>query len=146
MTYRLSTWKLFENLWNTIMGYITLMYWHLGTIVPAAAIGGLLLAFGKGTPFHRMMGKIYMALMLLTAFITLFMSAEVGPTLLNHFGFIHLFSVLVIVTVPRAYIAAKNHNVQSHKYSMLGMYVGAVLLAGSFTLMPGRYLHGLLLG
>lgn len=128
------------------MNYEELMYWHLSTILPAALLGGLLLAFAKGTPFHRLLGKIYMVLMLLTAMITLFMTAEVGPTLLNHFGFIHLFSVLVIVTVPRAYIAAKNHNVQSHKYSMLGMYVGAVLLAGSFTLMPGRYLHELLLG
>lgn len=128
------------------MNYEQLMYWHLTTILPAALLGGLLLAFAKGTPFHRLLGKIYMVLMLLTAVITLFMSAEVGPTLLNHFGFIHLFSVLVIVTVPRAYIAAKNHNVQSHKYSMLGMYIGAVLLAGSFTLMPGRYLHGVLFG
>ena len=92
------------------------------------------------------MGKIYMVLMLLTAIITLFMSAEVGPTLLNHFGFIHLFSLLVLASVPRAYIAARNHNVQSHKYSMLSMYIGAVLIAGSFTLMPGRYLHGVLFG
>ncbi|MEC8349211.1 MAG: hypothetical protein VXZ41_04785, partial [Pseudomonadota bacterium] len=64
----------------------------------------------------------------------------------NHSGFIHSFSLLVLITVPRAYIAAKNHDVTSHKYSMLSMYIGAVLIAGSFTLMPGRYLHGVLFG
>ncbi len=128
------------------MNYQELIYWHLSTVLPAALLGGLLFAFAKGTPFHRLLGKIYMVLMLATATITLFMSAEVGPTLFNHFGFIHLFSVLVIVTVPRAYLAARNHNVQSHKYSMLGMYIGAVILAGSFTLVPGRYLHGVLFG
>ncbi|MEC7613588.1 MAG: DUF2306 domain-containing protein [Pseudomonadota bacterium] len=128
------------------MKYQDLMYWHLSTVLPAALLGGLLLAFAKGTPVHRLLGKIYMMLMLLTAIITLFMSAEVGPTLLNHFGFIHLLSLLVLITVPRAYIAAKNHDVTSHKYSMLSMYIGAVLIAGSFTLMPGRYLHGVLVG
>ena len=87
------------------MNYQDLMYWHLSTVLPAALLGGLLLAFAKGTPVHRLLGKIYMMLMLLTAIITLFMSAEVGPTLLNHFGFIHLFSLLVLITVPRAYIA-----------------------------------------
>ena len=75
------------------MNYQDLMYWHLSTVLPAALLGGLLLAFAKGTPVHRLLGKIYMMLMLLTAIITLFMSAEVGPTLLNHFGFIHLFSL-----------------------------------------------------
>ena len=127
------------------MNYLTLMYWHLGTILPAAAIGGMLLALTKGTSLHRLFGKIYMLLMLVTSTLTLFMRAEVGPTLFNHFGFIHLFSLLVLVSVPRAYIAARSHNVRSHKYSMLGVYIGAVLLAGAFTLMPGRYLHGLLL-
>ena len=127
------------------MNYLTLMYWHLGTILPAAAIGGMLLARTKGTSLHRLFGKIYMLLMLVTSALTLFMRAEVGPTLFNHFGFIHLFSLLVLVSVPRAYIAARSHNVRSHKYSMLGVYIGAVLLAGAFTLMPGRYLHGLLL-
>ena len=127
------------------MDYFTLMYWHLATICPAAAIGGLLLAFGKGSSLHRLFGKIYMILMLITAVITLFMSAEVGPTLFEHFGFIHLFSLLVIVTVPRAYVSARNHDVPRHKSAMVGLYVGAVLLAGSFTLTPGRYLHGLLL-
>ena len=127
------------------MNYLSLMYWHLGTIVLAAAIGGMLLAITKGTSLHRLFGKIYMLLMLVTSALTLFMRAEVGPTLFNHFGFIHLFSLLVLVSVPRAYIAARSHNVRSHKDSMLGVYIGAVLLAGAFTLMPGRYLHGLLL-
>ena len=128
-----------------VMNYLTLMNWHLGTVLPAAAIGGVLLAFSKGTSLHRLLGRIYMVLMFVTAVITLFMGAKVGPTLYNHFGFIHLFSFLVIAEVPRAYISARNHDIRAHKSAMLGVYIGAILLAGAFTMMPGRYLHGLLL-
>lgn len=82
-----------------------------------------------------------MVLMLLTALITLFMSAKVGPTLLGHFGFIHLFSVLVLYSVPAAYIAAKNNNMKSHRGNMIAMYVGGILIAGAFAFSPGRLLH-----
>ena len=34
----------------------------------------------------------------------------------------------------------------SHMYSMIGVYLGALLLAGTFTLMPGRIIHRLFFG
>lgn len=124
------------------MSYLQLAYIHLATIIPAFLIGTYLLLNRKGTPLHKALGKIYMLLMLFTATVTLFMSAEVGPRLLDHFGFIHLLSVLVLFTIPTAYIAARNGNVTVHRGNMIGLYVGGLLIAGSFTLMPGRLLHG----
>jgi uncharacterized membrane protein len=123
------------------MSYLQLAYFHLGTIFPAFLIGTFLLLNPKGTRVHKLLGKIYMVLMLLTAIVTLFMSAVVGPTLLNHFGFIHLFSFLVFYSVPTSYFAARNGNIIKHKSSMLGLYIGGILIAGSFTFMPGRLLH-----
>lgn len=128
------------------MTYLQLAYGHLATVLPAFLIGTFLLLRGKGTPAHRLLGKIYMTLMLLTAFITLFMPAVVGPTLFSHFGFIHLFSVLVIYCVPAAYFAARAHNIPKHQGNMIGVYVGGILVAGTFALMPGRLLHGWLFG
>jgi uncharacterized membrane protein len=61
------------------MQYYYLAYSHLATIVPAFLIGTYLLIRRKGTPNHKLLGKIYMALMLVTATITLFMPAQVGP-------------------------------------------------------------------
>ena len=87
------------------MTYLQLAYLHLGTVFPAFLIGTFLLLNRKGTPAHKVLGKIYMSLMLVTAIVTLFMSAGVGPTLLGHFGFIHLFSFLVFYSVPTAYLA-----------------------------------------
>jgi uncharacterized membrane protein len=123
------------------MPNLTLIYAHLASIVPAAFIGAYLLLRQKGTPGHRCLGKIYMMLMMSTAIITLFITAEVGPTLFDHFGFIHLFSILVIYSVPAAYFAARAHNIKRHKFYMLGVYLGAVLIAGVFTFTPGRLMH-----
>lgn len=126
--------------------YDLIAYFHLGTILPAFMLGTYLLIRSKGTDLHRLLGKIYMALMLFTGLITLFMPAAVGSRLLNHFGFIHLLSVLTLVTVPTAYFAAKNRNVARHKGSMIGLYVGGILIAGFFAFMPGRRLNAFLFG
>lgn len=87
-----------------------------------------------------------MGLMLFTAFITLFMEALVGPKFLNHFGFLHLLSLFVLYTVPTAYRAIRVGNIKLHKRKMVGLYVGALLVAGAFTLSPGRLIHTWLFG
>ncbi|MDA7769137.1 DUF2306 domain-containing protein [Porticoccaceae bacterium] len=128
------------------MTYMQLTYLHLGSLVPAFVIGTYLLLNRKGTPVHRFLGKIYMGLMLFTAFVTLFMEAVVGPKFLNHFGFIHLLSLLVLYTVPTSYRAIRVGNIKLHKRKMVGLYVGALLVAGAFTLSPGRLIHSWLFG
>jgi uncharacterized membrane protein len=128
------------------MSYMQLTYLHLGTLAPAFILGTYLLINRKGTPAHQLLGKLYMGLMLFTATVTLFMEAQVGPLFLNHFGYLHLLSFLVLRTVPLAYIAARRGNIKAHKRHMIGMYIGALLLAGGFTLMPGRLMHMWLFG
>ncbi|RAU19471.1 hypothetical protein DN062_04255 [Nitrincola tibetensis] len=123
------------------MSYVFLAYMHLVTVVPAFLIGTFLLLNRKGTLKHRALGKVYMLLMLSTALITLFMTAQVGPTLLNHFGFIHLFSGLVLYSVPAAFFAARKKDYRTHQYNMIGVYVGGILIAGGFAFAPGRLLH-----
>lgn len=82
-----------------------------------------------------------MLLMLLTATVTLFMSAEVGSKVLDHFGFIHLFALLVFYSVPAAYIAIRKGDIKKHRMNMLGLYFGGLVIAGAFTFVPGRLLH-----
>ena len=123
-----------------------MMTLHLATVAPAAMLGTYLIFWAKGTANHRLLGKIYMTLMLVTALASLFIPATVGPQFFGHFGWIHLLSLLVLVSVPRAYYAARNHNVISHKFAMAGVYFGGILVAGVFTLAPGRYLNQLFFG
>jgi uncharacterized membrane protein len=123
------------------MTYLQLAYLHVATVLPAFFIGTFILITRKGSPRHKLLGKIYVCLMLVTAFVTLFMPAVVGPSFLNHFGFIHLLSLLVFVTVPRAIFAIRRGDVSAHKRHMLGLYVGALLIAGTLAMMPGRLMH-----
>jgi len=128
------------------MDYNTLMFLHLYTVVPSVFIGGSLLVIKKGTLIHKRLGRIYMVLMLFTAIVTLFMPAMVGGRILNHFGWIHLFSFLTLWTVPTAYLAIKKGNVKAHKRKMILLYFGAIIIAGAFTFTPGRYLHEVFFG
>ncbi|MDG1779733.1 MAG: DUF2306 domain-containing protein [Flavobacteriales bacterium] len=124
--------------------YEALMFVHLATVLPAVVLGALQFILKKGGPIHRKIGWVYMIFMMITAILTLFMKAKVGSTLFNHFGWIHLFSILTIWTVPTAIIAVRKGNIKSHKRKMILLYVGAIVIAGAFTLMPGRYLHSVL--
>lgn len=126
------------------MTYNQIAYLHIAIILPAFVFGTILMFMRKGLPLHKMLGSNYLALMLATGIITLFMSAKVGPTFLGHFGFIHLISLYTLYIVPSAYIAARRGNIKTHKMHMIGLYVGGILIAGIFTFVPGRMLHGLL--
>lgn len=126
------------------MTYPQLAYAHLATIIPAFVIGTFLLLMKKGTRIHKLLGKIYMPLMLVTAVITLFMPARVGPQLGGHFGFIHAFSLLALYNVPTAYFSARRGDIKTHRKAMIGLYIGGILIAGAFAFMPGRMLHQML--
>jgi uncharacterized membrane protein len=123
------------------MTYEQLSYVHLATILPAFLIGTYLLLNRKGTPRHKGLGKIYMLLMLTTAIISLFMPAKVGPRVFDHFGFIHIVSVVVLYGVPAAYFAARRGDMRAHIGNMLGIYSGGIIVAGALAFMPGRLLH-----
>lgn len=128
------------------MSYLQLMYFHLATVVPCFFLGAVLFIIKKGTSTHRTLGKVYMILMMITAGITLFMQAQVGPRLFNHFGWIHSFSFLTLYLVPSAYLSIRRGDIKGHQRKMIGLYVGAIIIAGGFTFFPGRYLYDLFFG
>ena len=128
------------------MDYLLLTYLHLATVVPAFLLGTYQLIAPKGGAGHKSLGRVYMILMLVTAVVALFMSASIGPIIFGHFGPIHIFSVVTFYAVPKAYFAAQKKNFTVHRRAMILLYVGALLLAGSFALTPGRLLHQWLFG
>lgn len=123
------------------MTYHEIAYLHLATVVPAFLIGTWMMLNHKGTSMHRLLGRIYLVLMGLTGLVTLFMPAVVGPRLMGHFGFIHLFSVLTLYTVPTSWRAARLGHVRQHRSGMIGLYIGGILIAGALAFGPGRMLN-----
>ena len=59
----------------------------------------------------------------------------------GHFGFIHLFALLVLYSVPAAYYYVRKGNIAKHRQEMIGLYIGGLLIAGSFAFMPGRLMN-----
>ena len=66
---------------------------HVATVLPAAVLGAFLLARPKGTPSHRLLGKIWLVLMVMTSLSTFFIH---GINTVGGFSPIHLLSVYVI--------------------------------------------------
>ena len=124
------------------MTYFELALIHLATVVPAFILGTFLLLARKGSTRHKRLGAVYLVLMFITSWVTMFMSAEVGPRFLHHFGWIHLLSILTIITVPLSWNFARRKNIKGHRFTMMALYFGGLIIAGSFAFTPGRMLHG----
>ncbi len=118
---------------------------HFFTIVPAFFIGGWLLIFStKGAKLHRLFGKIYLVLMMVTATAAIFIKAVVGPTISImglRLGLIHLFIVLTYAGAFNAIRGVQLGDIRRHKNAMIGTYVGGLLIAGAFTFVPGRLMY-----
>ncbi len=114
---------------------------HLATVVPAFFIGTWLIFFStKGSRPHRAAGFVYLGLMTATAVAAIFIHATDLP---NFLGFtpIHLFVPLTFFGVSSALINVRRGNIAGHRIAMLGLYIGAILIAGTLAFLPGRVLH-----
>ena len=54
---------------------------------------------------------------------------------------IHILSVFTPVMLVVGVLAARGHRVRAHKITMISIFAGALILAGLFTLVPGRIMH-----
>lgn len=116
---------------------------HVLTVVPAALLGGYILVSRKGTPRHRMLGKIWVALMIASAFSSLFIHQI---RLWGPFSPIHILSVVVIVSSLLAIYHVRHGNIRAHKAAMVSVYIGGIFGAGVFTFWPGRIMNQVFLG
>lgn len=120
-----------------------LVFFHLATAFAALLLGGVVLARRKGTARHRAGGWAWVALMASTAIASGFIRDYRLPNLAG-FTPIHAFTLLVAVQLPRGIWLIRRGDVIGHRKTMRGLYIGACVLAGVFTLLPGRFLGQLL--
>lgn len=114
---------------------------HAGAAIVSFVLGTLVLLLRKGTRLHRAMGRIWVALMVVVA-LSSFLITEVrmfGP-----YSLIHVLSVVTLVGLVQAIRAIRRGDVRAHRANMVGLYCGALILAGAFTLAPGRRMHAML--
>ena len=120
---------------------------HVATVVPAFALGTWLIFFSrKGAPRHRAAGYVYLTLMTITSIAALFIQTIMPNGPFHGFSPIHLLVPLTLAGVVGALYYARRHNIRAHRRSMLGVYIGGLLIAGSLTLLPGRIMHAVFFG
>ena len=118
---------------------------HIAAAIPAILLGPVALYRSRRDRTHRVLGRIWVASMVLLSVSSLWIPAGVFP-LLWGFGPIHALSVFVLVMLGRAILAIRRRDVAAHGAIMRSLYWQALLLAGLFTLVPGRDLNAVLFG
>ncbi len=107
---------------------------HLMSVLPAIPLGLYVLLTRKGGGRHRLLGRIWMALMVSTALSALFIRH------LNHGGFswIHIFVPVTLLAAWAAVASARAGRIAQHRNRLIGMYVGALVIPGMFAFAPDR--------
>jgi uncharacterized membrane protein len=116
---------------------------HTASAVLSLLLGTFQLLTLKGTSGHRILGYVWCSLMAIVAVSSLWVHSI---DQFMGFSVIHLLSINVIVGLPLAILAARRGNIARHSMMMKGTYVGGLIVAGIFTLAPGRILGRLLIG
>jgi uncharacterized membrane protein len=116
---------------------------HAFSAMAAFALGLVQFAAPKGTLPHRTIGFVWVAL-LATISVSSFWIHTIrlwGP-----FSPIHLISIFTLCMLPLAVYAAHTHRVGAHKRAMTSIFLGALVIAGIFTFLPGRIMHAVAFG
>lgn len=119
------------------MAFTPLILIHLFTALGALVFGGIALASRKGTPLHRLSGRTWVVLMLVTAVVSFGIQSR------GHFSPIHILSAIALVSISASVFAAMRGRINAHRRGMIATYISLVV-AGAFTLLPGRRLGDLL--
>ena len=116
---------------------------HAFAAMTAFALGVVQLAAPKGTLPHRTLGWIWVVLMLGVSVSAFFIHQL---RLWGAWSPIHLLAIFTLTMLPVAVWAAHRHQVNRHRRAMIGIFVGALVIAGLFTFVPGRIMHAVAFG
>lgn len=120
------------------------IYAHIALALVAVPVGAFIFLTKKGTAQHKLVGRVWVVILLIVS-LSAILIQEINP---EGYSLIHLLIpwtiaslVYSIWSIKRFKKTHKRKYRQAHMYSMIGVYVGALLVAGAFTLLPGRFLY-----
>ena len=105
---------------------------HLATVLSALLIGPVILIRIKGDWLHKLLGRLWVAMMAITAMASFWIRGPSGAL-----GGIHILSALTLVALPVAVWRIRSGDVERHRQIMISLYIG-LLIAGAFALAPDR--------
>jgi len=107
---------------------------HMLVAVGAFFLGGYVLIRQKGTPAHKMAGRVFGMLMFMTALTAIFIRTSSS----GNFSWIHIFVPITFIGLYQVVSSIRKGNIKAHKRHVLAMYFAALLIPGAFAFMPGR--------
>ena len=124
---------------NTEYQWTSIIVTHTVAAISAIVIGAILLFKRKGTFNHRLFGWLWAVLMVLVSLLSFGIQR-------NGFSWIHLLSVFTVVMLVVGILNARKHNTIQHGKTMKGLYLGALVITGLFTLLPARLIGKAIFG
>jgi uncharacterized membrane protein len=115
---------------------------HMFSALASIVVGSVLMAGVKGTHIHRVLGWTWVSMMAVVAASSFFIRSADGPNI-GGFGPIHALTVLVTILLPLGIGFIRRGRVNGHRLTMSNLFYGACIVAGVFTLLPGRFLGDL---
>ena len=109
----------------------------------AIILGGIQLSMKKGGAIHKLLGRIWVGLMLIVAITSFFIHET---KMWGDYSPIHLLSLWTIFILGVGIYYVRVGNIKRHKQTMITLYFFALIVAGFFTLYPGRIMHQILIG
>ena len=129
--------------WQPLLSASPVIQVHAFAAMAAFVLGAVQLLLPKGTPLHRAFGWAWVALLATVAIGSFWINTirQFGP-----FSWIHLLSVVSLMMLLTGVLAARAGDIERHRTTMTGTFVGALVIAGLFTLLPGRIMHAVVFG
>ena len=120
-----------------------LIFAHASLAILAFILGLFQFALKKGTTPHRAVGWVWVSLL---AFVALSSFWIHDIRMWGPFSPIHLLSIFTLVNLPLAVYFARKGNIKQHRIVVMSLFIGALVVAGGFSLFPGRVMYQVVFG
>ncbi len=123
---------------------------HAFGAMAAFVLGIVQLVAPKGTLPHKSLGSLWVLIMMVVAVSSIFVlpSQRPGLPITQWFTPIHLFTVLTFYGLAQGlYLLARGGGaLKYHARPFIGLFIGALVIAGLFAFLPGRIMHEVAFG
>lgn len=116
---------------------------HAYAAFACIVIGGVQLSLSKGGTRHIWLGRLWVGLLAYVALSSFFIN-EIN--ILWGFSYIHILSVITLVSLYTTVQAARKGRIAAHRRGMKQLYLLALIITGLFTFLPDRTMHQVLFG
>lgn len=107
---------------------------HVTAAVVSVGLGVVQLSRRKGDVRHRLLGRVWVVLMLWTA-VSSFWIRHLRD---GAFSWLHILSLVTLVTVTLGVLAIRRGDVRGHRGNMVGSWLGSVVAMVFAVALPSR--------